>query len=398
MNGYLSKLLIIPLIFLLVLFAFQFQSSAKNYKKFKNFNFETYDQSDSDSSSKYDDQSYSDSDSDSDSNSDNNIPIVSTCIDELDDNGINWATGVFDFAQGTRLDGLPVLLVRSDPENALGVPEMVIAPPLNGDEFFGPGYFLGNPGDQVPGGFVELIFGGAIGNSNIQKFCDVDGIDIVFQETTFFRDVFPPETAQIEVCEEAGNDSTCVLIGTVTNEPGGDGRTAIDIDGALGPGGCAESVIVTDFTQRSLHVGESCGYDIDGVGVCGLDPNIECDECDGKVTELTLKYLGTEEAQIKVVQKKDGDNVFDDTVKPGEEFTFQGTWKKGTLGTEIKIYVDDEFNTQIHTSCSQPIGPGLISGDFEVIQGFSRTNELQLCPVDSKQDDSDSDSGSDSDK
>ena len=46
---------------------------------------------------------------------------------------------------------------------------------------------------------------------------------------------------------------------------GGEGRSGIDINGAIN---CAESVIVTDFTQRSLHDNTSCGYDIDAVGVC----------------------------------------------------------------------------------------------------------------------------------
>ena len=49
-----------------------------------------------------------------------------------------------------------------------------------------------------------------------------------------------------------------------------------------------------------------------------------------------------------------------------------GNDKKGTLGTEIKICVDGELNTKIHTSCSKPIGPGLVSGDFKVIEGYSK--------------------------
>ena len=37
-----------------------------------------------------------------------------------------------------------------------------------------------------------------------------------------------------------------------------------------------------------------------------------------------------------------------------------------------RLYVDGELNTKIHTSCSQPIGPGLVSGDFLVVAGESR--------------------------
>ena len=102
--------------------------------------------------------------------------------------------------------------------------------------------------------------------------------------------------------------------------------------------------------------------------------------CRGKVTTLTLQYNGTSEALIKVVQKKPVDTIFSNTVGPGEEFTFVGTDKNGTMGTEIRIFVYGSLNTTIHTSCSQPIGPGLIRGDFEVIEGESREGG-SLCPV-----------------
>ena len=105
----------------------------------------------------------------------------------------------------------------------------------------------------------------------------------------------------------------------------------------------------------------------------------ECAECDGKVTQLTLQYNGSADATIRVEQKKEG-TVFEDTVAAGAQFTFNGKDNKGTLGTEISIYVDGVLNTTIHTSCSEPIGPGLVSGDFEVIEGYSRNGGL-LCPL-----------------
>ncbi len=108
----------------------------------------------------------------------------------------------------------------------------------------------------------------------------------------------------------------------------------------------------------------------------------ECFPCDGKVTELSLQYNGdTEDAHIVVTQKKDDVVVFDETVQPGEVFSFVGIDKKNTLGTEITITVNGEVNTKIHTSCSQPIGPGLSFGDFLVVAGASR-NGGALCPLD----------------
>lgn len=125
-----------------------------------------------------------------------------------------------------------------------------------------------------------------------------------------------------------------------------------------------------------------------------------CGECRGKVTELTLQYAGSEPATVRVEQKgkksgrtgkgKKGKRgrraaepvvVFEDELDAGESFAFAGLDEKGTLGTEISLYIDDQLNTRIHTSCSKPIYPGLISGLFEIVEGVSRNGGL-LCPLD----------------
>jgi len=99
-----------------------------------------------------------------------------------------------------------------------------------------------------------------------------------------------------------------------------------------------------------------------------------------------LKYLGDSEAHIVVKQRarvhwrKKWVVIFDDQVAPGELFTLEGVDRKGTLGTEIILYVDGEEHVRIHTSCSQPIGPGLIKGDFLVVEAFSRRGG-RICPI-----------------
>jgi hypothetical protein len=117
-------------------------------------------------------------------------------------------------------------------------------------------------------------------------------------------------------------------------------------------------------------------------------PDVPCGECRGKITELTLRYTGATSAFVEVVQKKDG-VIFGDTVEPDEEFTFFGADDKGTMGTEITLLVDGAEHTAIHTSCSQPIGPGLTKGDFTVVAGYSLEGG-ELCPV---EDDPGGDSG-----
>ncbi|MEW4925427.1 hypothetical protein [Algibacter sp. 2305UL17-15] len=112
----------------------------------------------------------------------------------------------------------------------------------------------------------------------------------------------------------------------------------------------------------------------------------ECQPCDGKVTELTLEYNGNESANITVKTKGKGKNkegaiVFEGTVDPGTNFSFLGNDDKGTLGTEIHIYIDGNLDQKIHTSCSVPIGPGAVFGNYTVITGVSRNGGV-LCPTD----------------
>lgn len=105
-----------------------------------------------------------------------------------------------------------------------------------------------------------------------------------------------------------------------------------------------------------------------------------CNECDGKVTGLTIRYLGDGPAALEIIQK-DGDlTVFDDTVENGDVFTIVHDPSKSTFGSEIKLYIDDVEVEKIHTSCSKPIGPGLVFGDFEILAGSSKDGGL-LCDL-----------------
>ena len=110
-----------------------------------------------------------------------------------------------------------------------------------------------------------------------------------------------------------------------------------------------------------------------------------CCGCEGKVTSLVLRYTGLVNASITVKQKKPpGPDViiFGPTnIIPGGLFAVNGVDAKGTLSTEITLFVDGNEDTRIHTSCSDPVGPGLIAGSFEVISGESREFEGPLCPV-----------------
>jgi hypothetical protein len=83
---------------------------------------------------------------------------------------------------------------------------------------------------------------------------------------------------------------------------------------------------------------------------------------------------------VLVYASKGGGVRFAGFVAPGELFSFTGGDRKGTLGPYIKLFVDGHYHTSMHTSCSVPIGPGTVAGDFLVVEGASR-NGGALCPV-----------------
>jgi hypothetical protein len=118
------------------------------------------------------------------------------------------------------------------------------------------------------------------------------------------------------------------------------------------------------------------------------EPPVECGACAGKITTLTLRYLGASAAYVDVIAKRGGngnDTVFSGTLNPGDEFTILGPASgnggfAGTLGTEVQFFVGGSYETFLHTSCSAPVGPGTIAGSFLVLEGASKEGGA-LCPM-----------------
>lgn len=123
--------------------------------------------------------------------------------------------------------------------------------------------------------------------------------------------------------------------------------------------------------------GNSLYYDFNNITKGVTD---DCGPCDGQVTSLTLRYDGTiTGATIKVTKATGGQDVlYEDIVQPGGEFTFVGTGNNNQMGSKINIYINDVFNVQIHTSCSEPILAGMTFGDFFIVAGES-LNGGPLC-------------------
>ncbi|MFV8226475.1 hypothetical protein [Christiangramia aquimixticola] len=121
-----------------------------------------------------------------------------------------------------------------------------------------------------------------------------------------------------------------------------------------------------------------------GGELCPVIIEEDCSPCAGKITELTLEYLGTGPINISVIQNKDSQTIYSNpALNANTAFTFNGTYNKSgktTMWTEITIKIDGITHTQIHTSCSQDIGPGMRFGDFRVIAGRSLHGGILCTP------------------
>ncbi len=114
-------------------------------------------------------------------------------------------------------------------------------------------------------------------------------------------------------------------------------------------------------------------------------PPEDCAPCDGQMTSLTLEYLGSEtNATIKVYKDKVQPNKLIETftdVNMGDLLTFVGTGANNKLGAKIRLTVNDDNGnyTEIHTSCSQPIGVGMVYDNLYYLIAGTSLNGGPIC-------------------
>ncbi|MEZ5001691.1 MAG: hypothetical protein R2730_01535 [Chitinophagales bacterium] len=101
---------------------------------------------------------------------------------------------------------------------------------------------------------------------------------------------------------------------------------------------------------------------------------ISCDDCKGGVNLLQMAYNQAGPVYVEVTDKNGDDVYFADTVYQNDTISFEGTGSNNKLDKDIKVYVDGVLNATVHTSCSKPIGPGAVWGDFTVTYAESVDN------------------------
>jgi len=148
----------------------------------------------------------------------------------------------------------------------------------------------------------------------------------------------------------------------------------------IGPG--AEWGSFTVASARSKYNGPVCP-------VPPVDPE-GCDDCKGGVVAMEMEYTGNSTEYVEVTGE-DGDPVYyAGNVSPGDTISFEGTGSYNKLDKHTEIYVDGDLDEEVHTSCSQPIGPGVVFGDFTVTYAESKDNG-PVCPETGGNDDDDDD-------
>lgn len=146
-----------------------------------------------------------------------------------------WASNVEDYHQGLRKDGSPVLPERSNPNNALGLPDSGVAgPPV---KFFSLGF----------GGWIILGFPHIIANG--------PGNDVLVIETTWGS--YPLEKADVYVSQDG---IIWILAGSVDNV---NKQGMVLLPPALA---WVNFVKIVDTTNPALFGADGDGYDLDAVG------------------------------------------------------------------------------------------------------------------------------------
>lgn len=172
------------------------------------------------------------------------------------------------------------------------------------------------------------------------------------------------------------DDSVCQVCTALTdpinnwNADGNDIEQAEEIrDLALAQGvgftpGCGEllAVVLVPEGKQSIIIGKEVEA-------------LPCDDCEGKVTDLTLKWNWHNDYRVRVYQRYENTcyatKIFDSVVGLNDEIDLSGVNGNGTFGTWLYVYVGNCYYTKIKTNCDINIGPGYKRGVLEVVEGQS---------------------------
>lgn len=102
---------------------------------------------------------------------------------------------------------------------------------------------------------------------------------------------------------------------------------------------------------------------------------LPCEDCLGKVTDLTLKWNWYNDYRVRVYQRYENTcyatKIFDSVVGLNDEIDLSGANQNGSIGKWAYVYVGNCYYTKFRTDCYLNIGPGYKRGVLEVTGGTS---------------------------
>ncbi|MDH7912625.1 hypothetical protein [Winogradskyella sp. SYSU M77433] len=100
-----------------------------------------------------------------------------------------------------------------------------------------------------------------------------------------------------------------------------------------------------------------------------------CEDCLGKVTDLTLEWDWYYNYRVKIYQRYENTcyavKIYDQVVGHGDTIDLSGVNWNGTFGDYVYVYVGNCYYTKFRTDCDINIGPGYKRGVLEVVSGES---------------------------
>jgi len=250
------------------------------------------------------------------------------------------------------------------------------------------------------GAGVLVIYDDGAAPADIQI---VDGVDLAFFDFPEPRRDTIPQTFTFDPAEVDRTADLTIFAGSVEeNRPTSititvDGETTelVDALGSVdGPAWDTINVpvdIAAGSTQTTVQVNSTESYDPLGASIVwvgaafSVSPETEtCVECNGGVSDLTLRYLGSKTDAHVVVYKRHRPRpqniLFDGVVQPGETFVVSSGDVDTPLPKVIRLKVNCRRRGKFRTDCRKPIGPGVINGKFEVVEAVNIGGSL-LCPI-----------------
>ncbi len=111
---------------------------------------------------------------------------------------------------------------------------------------------------------------------------------------------------------------------------------------------------------------------------CNCPESTACDVCKGGIVSLTLRYVGSVAADIKIQDSKAV--YFTGTVSPYQDITITGTKSNGKFETDVvDLLVNGLLQTNIDVNCGQAVFVNSTFGNFLVIAGESRQGGALCC-------------------